>query len=209
MAKQSGIEMLLCASVDDGCVKQPRKGSMHNLAASDVDFIQNSTELMEAQKNGVRKFVQGIDVRWLSRDKSIAQMAAFLNLCAAAMILSCGRGLTNVKVEMARNVLSGQGFVEDRRVRFLSKVERNVFLLDRTALYLGRLGHETDSEDCMGSHRRRIRQIQRRVSIVLGWGRLSASKSSLCLEDAALCELPWNLASRVQAGTQGGTGYSR
>jgi hypothetical protein len=126
---KSGIEMLLCASVDDGCVKQPRKGSMHNLAASDVDFIQNSTELMEAQKNGVRKFVQGIDVRWLSRDKSIAQMAAFLNLCAAAMILSCGRGLTNVKVEMARNVLSGQGFVEDRRVRFPSKVERNVFCL--------------------------------------------------------------------------------
>ena len=126
---KSGIEMLLCASVDDGCVKRPRQGSMYNLAAGDMDFIQNSTELMQARKNGVRKFVQGVDVRWLSRDKSIAQMAAFLNLCAAAMILACGNGLTEIRVEMASHVLSGKGFVEDRRVRFSSKVERNIFCL--------------------------------------------------------------------------------
>ena len=102
---------------------------MHNLAAGDMDFIQNSTELMQARKNGVRKFVQGVDVMWLSRDKSIAQMAAFLNLCAAAMILACGNGLTEIRVEMASHVLSGKGFVEDRRVRFSSKVERNIFCL--------------------------------------------------------------------------------
>ena len=129
LVMKSGIEMLLCARVDDGCVKKPRIGSMHFLAAADVDFIQNSTELMQARKNGVRKFVQGIDVRWLSRDKSIAQMAAFLNLCAAAMILALGCGLTDIKVEMAKHVLSGKGFVEDKRVRFSSKVERNIFCL--------------------------------------------------------------------------------
>ncbi len=82
---------------------------------------------MQARNNGVRKFVQGVDVRWLSRDKSIAQMAAFLNLCAAAMILACGNGLTGIRVEMASHVLSGKGFFEDRRVRFSSKVERNIF----------------------------------------------------------------------------------